>query len=177
MILIIVLIGESASGKSTIEKELASYGYNKIVSYTTRPPRKNEINGIDYHFVTEEHLKKLEKMGHLAEKTVYRNWHYGISINDCKDNTVVVVEPNGFRQLQKIKNISITSFYIKTSERKRLIRMAKRGDEIMEIFRRVISDQGVFQGIGQEVDYVIDNDGDFTLSMKKILLILDNLKK
>ena len=46
--MIIVLLGASASGKSTIERRLAdNYGFEKIVSYTTRPKRHDEINGRD----------------------------------------------------------------------------------------------------------------------------------
>ena len=42
----IVLVGESASGKSSIEKYLVdNYGYNKIVSYTTREPRDQTLHG------------------------------------------------------------------------------------------------------------------------------------
>jgi len=44
--MVIVLLGASGSGKSTIEKELAiHHGYRKIISYTTRQPREEEING------------------------------------------------------------------------------------------------------------------------------------
>ena len=49
----IILVGESASGKSTIEKILTEkYGYKKTISYTTRQPRDGEINGVNYHFNT-----------------------------------------------------------------------------------------------------------------------------
>ena len=46
--MIIVLLGASGSGKSTIENQLSTqYGFEKIVSYTTRKPRNNEDNGKD----------------------------------------------------------------------------------------------------------------------------------
>ena len=45
----IILVGESASGKSSIEKYLVdNYGYNKIISYTTREPREGDVDGVDY---------------------------------------------------------------------------------------------------------------------------------
>lgn len=173
MFVIIVLIGESASGKSTIEKMLVKKGFNKIVSYTTRPIRPNETDGVDYHYISkEEFLNKLQNR-FFAEYTIYNSWYYGIAIPDCKDDSVVVVEPHGFRQLKKIERLNIISFYIKVDERERLIRMVKRGDNLLEVFRRIFSDQGVFQFIDQEVDYVIDNNKNINDSVNEIIELIE----
>ena len=154
----IILIGESASGKSTIEKELVKNGLNKIVSYTTRAMREEEVDGIDYHFISKvRFLSLLDEHNFFAEYTIYNGWYYGIAHEDCLDNSVCVVEPHGFRQLLKIPNLHIKSFYIKVPERVRLKRMVDRGDNLMEVFRRIFSDQGLFQFIDKEVDYVVNN--------------------
>lgn len=158
MINIIILLGESASGKSTIENKLVKKGYKKIVSYTTREMRKGEEDGVDYHFISNQDFLNKLSCGFFAEDVSYGGWNYGIAIRDCKDDTIVVVEPCGFRQLKLINNMSIKSFYIKVNERERLIRLVKRGDNLMEVFRRIFSDQGVFQKIDKEVDYIIQND-------------------
>ena len=168
----IVLIGESGSGKSTIEKELVNRGFKKIVSYTTRPIRKNEVDGIDYHYITEEDFLNKLQNNIFAEYTMYNDWHYGIAKKDCIDNAVVVVEPYGFRQLKAINNLNIISFYIYVDERERLIRMMRRGDNLMEVFRRIFSDQGVFQGIKNEVDYIIENKN-LDMATSKIISILE----
>ena len=55
----IVLVGESASGKSSIERELVALGFNKIVTYTTRPMRKEDVDGETYHFITEEQFNDI----------------------------------------------------------------------------------------------------------------------
>lgn len=55
----IVLVGESASGKSSIERELIALGFNKIVTYTTRPMRKEDVDGETYHFITEEQFNDM----------------------------------------------------------------------------------------------------------------------
>jgi guanylate kinase len=157
---VIVLIGESASGKSSIERCLVEdYGYNKIVSYTTRPPRAGEVDGIDYHFISTEHFESLKKQEFFAESAQYRDWHYGIAKEDCTDDKVAVLTPHGLRQVSKIKDIKVTSFYINVPRRDRLIKLLQRGDNIEEAYRRSLSDVGMFDGVGDEVDYVINNSG------------------
>lgn len=153
----IVLLGDSCAGKSSIEAELADRGYNKIISYTTRPKRDYEIDHKDYHFIDLDTFEQMWKDNRFAEHTNYNGWFYAIAKEDCIDDAIAVVEPNGFRQLKRNKNLNITSFYIKVPERERVVRMMERGDNVMESFRRIISDQGSFNGIENEVDHIISN--------------------
>ena len=156
----IVLVGESASGKSSIEKYLVeNYGYKKIVSYTTRSPRSSERNGVDYNFITTKQFEELKKNGYFAETATYNGWHYGVAKVDCTDDKVAVLTPHGLRQISKINGINIISFYINVPRRDRLIKILQRGDDIEESYRRNLSDVGQFDGIEDEVDFVINNDG------------------
>lgn len=156
----IVLVGESASGKSSIEKCLVeSYEYSKVVSYTTREPRENEKDGVDYHFISVEQFIKLKSEKFFAETSVYNNWYYGIAKEDCADDKVAVLTPHGLRQVSALKGINVTSFYICVPRRDRLIKILQRGDNIEEAYRRNLSDIGQFDGIEDEVDYIIHNDG------------------
>ena len=154
----IVLCGESASGKSSIEKHLKTYhGYERIVTYTTRFPRYGEVDGIDYHFISVDKFQELKEQGFFAETAIYNDWYYGTAKEDCTDDKVVVLTPHGLRQVSKIKDINVTSFYINVPRRDRLIKILQRGDSIEEAYRRNLSDVGQFDGIEDEVDYVIHN--------------------
>ena len=159
----IILVGESASGKSTIEKILANkYGYKKTVSYTTRPPRQGEVNGIDYHFISEDEYIERFNAGFFAETGSYNGWFYGTTNDQYCKNTVCVLTPHGLRQIKKSlgedKEMKIKSFYIKIPRRDRLIKILQRGDEIEESIRRNQSDVGQYDGIEDEVDFVIENN-------------------
>jgi guanylate kinase len=156
----IILVGESASGKSTIEKILSEkYGYVKTVSYTTRPPRDNEVDGIDYNFIsTNEYTEKFNN-NFFVEIGAYNGWFYGTTAEQYRDNTVCVLTPHGLRQIKKKlnKDLNITTFYINVPRRDRLIKILQRGDNIDEAIRRNQSDVGQYDGIEDEVDYVLEN--------------------
>jgi guanylate kinase len=172
----ICILGCSASGKSTIEEELTKYGYSKIISYTTRPIREGEENHKNYHFITKEKFIELKEDNFFGESTQYNSWFYGIAKEDMRSDAVAVIESFGFRQIQKLaegEGFKITSFFIDAPERVRLKRMVDRGDNLMEIFRRIFSDQGVFQGVEEEATYVINNDRPLQETIEEIITILN----
>ncbi|MDD2968514.1 MAG: guanylate kinase [Lachnospiraceae bacterium] len=80
---IFYIIGKSSSGKDTIFKKLLEdqdLNLKTIVSYTTRPIRDGEENGVEYYFVDENVVKRAEKDGTLIElrsyHTCHGNWMY-----------------------------------------------------------------------------------------------------
>lgn len=159
----IVLVGESASGKSSIERVLADkYHYTKTVSYTTRPPREGEVDGIDYNFISMDDYTEKFNDKYFVETGAYNGWFYGTTKEQYSENTVCVLTPHGLRQIRKNlkdKDIDITTFYIKIPRRDRLIKILQRGDNIEESIRRNQSDVGQYDGIEDEVDFVLDNTG------------------
>lgn len=168
--MIIVLLGASSSGKSTIEKELATYhGFKKIISYTTRKPRDCEENGKDYYFVDNEMFNEAKSRGILAEHDEYsQGRQYGTLISDYMDgdNKVVVLTPNGLRQLKRnCENQEIYSVLVESSLGTRIKRYIDRCgvdkfnfDDKNEIAARVERDFGAFMGVEKEVDRVIHNN-------------------
>lgn len=50
----LLLVGMTCSGKDTIKKELLKKGMDGVVTYTTRPPRPKEIDGMSYHFISKD---------------------------------------------------------------------------------------------------------------------------
>lgn len=165
----IVLLGASGSGKSLIEKELVKHcRYNKVISYTTRKPRECEENGKDYWFVDNDTFKEVLDRDLFAEYDEYsQNRLYGTLKTDYMDgNKVVVLTPNGYRQL--IKNCPNEKFFtvlVEASLGTRIKRYIDRCgvnnfnfDDKNEICSRVDRDFGMFLGLEKEVDLVVHND-------------------
>lgn len=187
--MIIVLLGASGSGKSTIEHELAThYGFEKIVSYTTREPRKNEENGKDYYFVDNETFNEILNDNLFAEYDEYsQNRLYGTLKSDYIDgNKVVVLTPNGLRQIKKnCENENIFIVLVEASLGTRIKRYIDRCgvdnfnfDDKNEIAARVERDYGMFLGLEKEVDIVVRNDegDDIKEIVKEILECLEERK-
>lgn len=85
---IFCLMGKSSSGKDTIFKEInddKELNLKPVVSYTTRPMRIGETQGVEYFFISKEDLDKFEKENKVIEKRVYNTIHgdwYYCTIND-----------------------------------------------------------------------------------------------
>ena len=167
--MIIVLLGASGSGKSTLEHELATHHwFEKIVSYTTRQPRDNEENGKDYWFVDNDTFREIMSRDLFAEHDEYsQNRLYGTLKSDYVDgNKVVVLTPNGLRQLKKnCPNEDILTVLVEASLGTRVKRYIDRCgvdkfnfDDKNEIASRVERDYSMFLGLEKEVDLVIHND-------------------
>lgn len=163
MINILLLVGKSASGKDTIQKELIKMGMKAVVSYTTRPPRNGEVDGIAYHFITKEEFLEKEKQGFFAETTFYKvangeTWYYGSAVEDLTDDKVAIVNPDGLRQIKKIKSVNPIVFYIMADEETIWNRLRQRGDDATESKRRLNADNMDFADINKDINFALRND-------------------
>lgn len=76
--ILFVLSAPSGAGKDTLLKALQPerFGVERIITYTTRPRRAEEIDGVHYHFVDIPTIRALERDGCLIECTEYTgNWY------------------------------------------------------------------------------------------------------
>lgn len=168
--MIIALLGASSSGKSITENLLKEkYGYEKIISCTTRKPRENEVNGIDYHFMDNETFIEAKNKGLIAEHEEYSQGRlYGTLKSSYMDegDKVVVLTPNGLRQLKRnLPNEKYISVLFEANIGTRVKRYIDRCgvdkfnfDDAGEIFERINRDFGMFLGIKDEVDLVVYNN-------------------
>src|SRR5574344_1831158 len=153
----IILVGPSASGKTEVGKVLESeYKIKKLVTYTTREMRENEIDGLSYHFISEKEFLEMKNDNLFFETVYYSNCYYGTKLSDIKDDTYVILEPNG---LVKYKNSDIfnVSFYFDVPEEVCKLRMKQRLDKKIDIINRLKRDSIVFKDASKLVDYVISD--------------------
>lgn len=157
----IALIGASGSGKTALADAFIRIRpeYRRLVTYTTRPIREGETDGVDYHFVSDAAFNALDSRDFFAEVNVYRDWFYGTPKDECGEdkNVIAIVTPAGMRALKAAGYNPITVF-LHVDRRTRLISMLERGDNIEEAFRRNQTDVGQFDGVGNEVQIIVNNE-------------------
>lgn len=76
--MLFIIVGKSSTGKDTIFNRLLlnrDLKLKKLVTYTTRPMRSGETEGMEYHFVDDDALKIIEQEGRLIEKRSYDTIH------------------------------------------------------------------------------------------------------
>ena len=163
---ILAFMGKSGSGKDFTANYLwnkAPYKFHKVVSCTTRPPRDNEVDGKDYHFIDVGSFAGHVLDGSMLEATCYNNdWYYGTCIDYLHKNkiNIAVLNPEGISRLRENENIDLkVAYIINSNDKDRLLHILTREEhpDCYEICRRYLADEEMFEDIGY-TDYTIIND-------------------
>lgn len=177
--MIYLIVGDSGSGKTTIANLLnEKENFHKLITYTTRPIRPGEINGLDYFFCSKEDFILKNEKGFFLGVTYYSNNYYGIPKNELEKyvsshkNILIIVDLNGVVEIKKKFKNSIC-IYLKTSDKDKAKRMKLRGESDKEIEERL----KVSQDFDKFSDYIIDSSESIDKVLDKILKIVSLNKK
>lgn len=154
---IFCLMGKSSSGKDTIFKRLrenVDLGLKPVVTYTTRPMRQNERDGVEYYFIDEVQLKEYEVKGKVIEQRVYHtvfgDWYYS-TIDDGQikldqDNYLLIVTLEAYNSLKEYFGAeNVVPLYVTLEDGMRLERALQREKQEVtpnynEVCRRFLAD-------------------------------------
>ena len=180
-----ILSSPSGAGKTTLTKKLSENNPNFTisVSYTTRKPRPNEINGKDYFFINENKFNELIKANSFFEHAKIFDNFYGTSkdqvLNFSKQGKDVLfdIDWQGTQQLKKVKELSLVTFFILPPNIKtlkgRLINRHKGQEELIDKrMSKFIEEVSHWN----EYNYVVVND-DLEICYDKILNIIISEKR
>lgn len=151
----IILVGKAASGKDYLAETFIKNGFRKDISFTTRPPREGEENGVTYYFISREDFLFNIEADKLYEHVEFNGWMYGTSKDDWDNAEVFIMTPSGIATISQKDRIDCTVVYIDIPEDVRRERMNTRSDaDTTE--RRMRADEKDFKGF-IDYDYRIKN--------------------
>ncbi len=161
-----VVSAPSGAGKTTLVKALTERDANVAisVSHTTRPRRRGERNGVDYHFVDVPQFRRLIEADAFLEHACVFGHLYGTSQEsvhrelDAGRDVVLEIDWQGARQIRKRVPDAVSIFVVPPSRDSLRRRLEARGQDssgvIAQRMRNVVADLSHFD----EFDYLIVND-------------------
>ena len=180
-----VLSSPSGVGKTTLTKKLAENNsqFAISISYTTRKPRPNEIDGKDYYFVTQEEFDVLIKKNDFYEFANIFDNNYGthketvIKLLSQGKDVLFDIDWQGTLQLKKIRDLNIVCIFILPPNikilRDRLLNRHKGQEKLIEKRMNKFNEE---LSHWNEYNYVVIND-DLNICYEKIRSIIASEKK
>lgn len=186
---IIVLLGASATGKDTVVKHISEkYSIPIAVSYTTRPMRSNETQGVEYYFISDDEMHEKFKNGEVIEHTSYYIQSEDVSYTYANvtsefekgDYILTILNPHGLYQFkQSLYKDNLVSIMLNCDDRVRLIRSLNRDENVnvKEVLDRAIRDELDFIERRPKTDYETDTNKPLKEVFDDIDKIIENILK
>ena len=163
--ILLILSSPSGAGKTTLSKKIQQkyYSFKISVSHTTRSPRDNEVDGVDYYFVNKEKFQELiEKKSFYEYAKIFENF-YGTSKKEVnsiiKTNDILFdIDWQGTKQLTSFKNLKLVKIFLTAYDKEELKkRLIKRNqNSLKEVETRLKSfDNDILHW--NDYDYVLIN--------------------
>lgn len=175
---IFAVMGKASTGKDALTKMLSETLELPIaLSFTTRPMRVGEKQGVEYNFISDDDFWDLHGCDLLAEYTSYKVasgeiWYYGLTKEELEkaEYVLVIVNPDGFKQLTEIYGDKVCSILIDAPADVRIKRYLDRDivteEKAEECCRRFLADNKDFKDIS--TNHHITNVGDLKSVYKKL---------
>ena len=142
---IFIYTGPDGSGRKTLSKMVATtFDMETVLSYTTRPPRHYEQEGVDYHFVDVATFINMQNQDEFLESVEIDGFHYGIRENDIvkafeSHNLVyLTLNPEGTEKLKQMYGDRVMRFFIYADRDTVIQRQKARMDHDEDIKRHMI---------------------------------------
>lgn len=138
---IYIFSGPSGVGKSSIIKELMAdiSGLGYSVSHTSRPPRHNETNGVDYHFVSEDTFRRMiDDRAFVEWATVYDHF-YGTSAQGLRSQTetgldvILDIDSQGAKNIRSLFKDSVLIYILPPSLETLKLRLRSRATDNTDV--------------------------------------------
>tara|TARA_Y100001960_G_scaffold71355_1_gene75621 strand:+ start:1256 stop:1834 length:579 start_codon:yes stop_codon:yes gene_type:complete len=165
--IMVILSSPSGAGKTTISKKIQQKFQNfKIsVSHTTRKPRANEVEGIDYYFINENNFKDKIKKNEFYEYAKIFGNYYGTSkesvLNLLKNKNDVLfdIDWQGTQQLSKFKELNLLKIFILPPSKEELKkRLVQRNQDKPQVVEERLKAYDTDSAHKKDYDFVVIND-------------------
>ncbi len=152
----LIIVGPAAAGKNFLRKKLEEREFKFDVSYTTRPMRFGEKEGVDYKYITNEVFAFMTQLGSFYEHVLHNGYGYGTGLKEWETSDCFIMETDGIKHIDPKSRKKTFIIYLNPPIKIRKERMKKRGWTDGEINNRLRVDRVKFKNF-RDYDIKITN--------------------
>ena len=166
--LLIVISGPSGVGKDSVLEEMKARGlpFHFVITATTRPPRSDEVDGVDYFFLSQDEFARMIDEGELLEYAVVYKDYKGIPKSQVREalasgkNVIMRIDVQGAETVRQLAEDALLIFLTPQNEEELINRLKKRNTETKESLKlRIATTRQEYKKIDL-FDYIVVNKDD-----------------
>jgi len=176
-----IVAAPSGAGKTSLTRALLEQepGIALSVSYTSRPPRPNEVDGVHYHFVSRGVFEEMIRRGEFFEHAIVHGDLKGTARSAVEHtlaqgkDVLLEIDWQGARQVREQMKDTVSIFILPPSRAELERRLRSRGADTDAVIRRRLADSRADIAHAQEFDYLVVND-EFAAALAELHAIVRN---
>lgn len=179
-----IVAAPSGAGKTSLTRALLEQEPNMVlsVSYTSRPPRPGEIDGVHYHFVTRDVFEAMIARGEFFEHAIVHGDLKGTARAPVErvlaqgNDVLLEIDWQGARQVRSQMENTISVFILPPTRAELERRLRARASDSEAVIRRRLDDSREDIAHAHEFDYILIND-DFAVALAELRAIVEGRRQ
>lgn len=187
---LVIFLGKSCAGKGTLEEKVIELSkkdnegieLSRVISYTTAPIRKDQVQGYSHYFISKEKEEAIIKSNKICAETYFVNehgakgYHYFVTENELQCKSIYEIDPQGLSDfIEKNHNYNLLLIYITAPRIVRWFRALRRGN-LDQYKKRVRQERAQFKEFETSdlMDIEVNNVGFLKYRSKKLYAQIKN---
>jgi guanylate kinase len=176
----IILTAPSGAGKTTLSRAVIKLRpeIHYSISVTSRPPRPNEQDGVDYHFVPVAEFEKMLEAGELIEWAMVHDNYYGTPRKHIQEkldagvDVIMDIDTVGARAIKKLYPQAASIFVLPPSLEELARRLVSRASDGEEVIKKRLNRAKLEMAEISDFEYFIVND-DFQAAVHSVVSVIE----
>lgn len=151
--MVLLVVGKTCSGKDTVAHFIENnYNFKRIITYTTRPMRPDDVQGVSHHFVSKDEMSGYSKADMFSPTKIAGHDYFMLREQFSKEDAVCIVDPKGVHDFARL-GVEHYAIYVESPESLILERAKERGTDSEVVQTRLDAERDTFDSFRDSCAY------------------------